>query len=104
YQELLNAFINNQSVGDLLKILHKQTNKNIVLEYKGEYRFFPSLTRTKRKEIINRIHDSNYYTYPLYLMSKKVGAIYLLHDFTDLNAFEELAIKRFSEVINQFFF
>lgn len=105
HQSLNQILTTNGTIGDLLKVLHQETGKEIVLQYYDQYRFFPS---PSKKEQLRRIKEINsntksYYAHPVYVLNEQIGKIIFVEPLQSLTRFDELALKRCSEIMNQYF-
>lgn len=106
YNVLNRKLLSDGNIGDFLKVLHKKTKKQIILQYEGQYRFFPSPTKKKQLYWIKTFHhkqNHNFYEQPIYLFQNKIATLYLIDDDCNLTQFDELALKRCSEILGQYF-
>lgn len=108
YKELNEALLSNQPIGEFLKILHKNTKRQVALAHQnGEYRFFPALSRKKQLHWMKQIEDeeerSLFYSHPVYFLREEIARIYLLDTKKNSSLFDELSAKRCSEFLSQYY-
>lgn len=106
YNQLNNELISNGSIGNFLKILHKETTKQIALKYEKQYSFFPSPPKNKRYQWI-KIFETNkseaYYTESINLLGNPIAYLYFVESKSKITQFDQLALKRCGEILHQFF-
>ena len=105
HQSLNKILTSNGLIGDLLKILHQETQKEVALQYYDQYRFFPSPAKKeqlKRIKLMNSNTES-YYAHPIYVLNEQIGKIIYIEPLQSVTRFDELALKRCSEIMNQYF-
>lgn len=105
YNYLNKELISNGNIGDFLRILHKETSKQISLKYEDRYRFFPSPPKNKQQQLIRNINErkNNYYEQSIELFGNKIATLYLLDNKSNMTQFENLALKRCGEILGQYF-
>src|SRR5699024_4433993 len=105
HQRLMRTLTNGGSIGDLLKVLHQETNRKIALNYADQYRFFPSPSAKREQQWVKQIEEQSqteFFAHPIYLLNDKIGSLLFLESLVNLSKFDELALKRCSEIIEQF--
>lgn len=106
HKQLNNKLISNRNIGDFLKVLHKETEKQIALKYDDQYRFFPSPSKKKQYKWINYLEKNNkqsYYSQPISLLDQHIAHLYLIEEKNKVTQFDKLALKRGGEILNQYF-
>lgn len=106
YNELNEELVSNGNAGDLLRILHKRTDKQVALHYDNQYRFFPSLSKKQQYQWINILEkqeDQTYFKQPIELFNHKIATLYMIEPTTNISQFDELAMKRCGEILGQYF-
>lgn len=108
YKELNEALLSNQPIGEFLKILHKNTKKQVALVHQnGDYRFFPALSQEKQQNWMQQIEDekepSQFYSHPVYFLHEEIARLYILDMKENTSRFDELATKRCSEFLGQYY-
>ncbi|MEI3604327.1 PucR family transcriptional regulator [Pseudogracilibacillus sp. SE30717A] len=106
YNELNMELLSNGNVGDFLRILHKKTEKQIALNYDNQYRFFPSLSKKQQYRWINILEaneNNTYFEQPIKLFSNKIASLYMIESNYKITQYDELAMKRCSEILGQYF-
>ena len=106
HNQLNKELLANGNVGDFLRILHKETEKQIALKYEEQYRFFPSPPTRKQYQWIEELEvsESNQYVkYPIYLFGKEIATLFYIEDKEGLKQFDEMALKRSGDILGQYF-
>lgn len=106
HNQLNKELLSNGNAGDFLRILHKETEKQVALKYESQYRFFPSPPKKQQHQWINELELSNtekYMEQPIHLFGSQVATIYFLEEKRRINQFDEMALKRSSDILGQFF-
>lgn len=104
HQKLQEALTSNSTVGDFLKIIHQETKKQIVFHYQDQYRFFPSPTKKLQMGWIHALkNEDDFYHQHVMLLNEPIGTLYYLEDKQTINQFEQLALKRLSDILTQYF-
>lgn len=101
------TLLSNGSISEFLKILYQHTNKPVALAYDEHFRFFPSPSKRKQQQWIKHIRhqatDKHYCTYPILFLDQEIARLYLLTKKDHVSTIDDLAAKRCSETLNQFF-
>lgn len=105
HQRLHYALTTDGTIGDFLRILHQETGHQIVLRHQDEYRFFPSPAQKRQKQWEEELvtDETVYDKEPVYLLQDPIGSLLFLEPIKSISRFDKLALKRCSEVINQYF-
>lgn len=106
YKKLNKTLLDNGNIRDFLRILHKESQKQIGLKYNGNYHFFPAPSNKKQKQwIIDLESDGQkkYYHTTFELFGNKISSLYFLEEKSNLNQFDKMALKRCNDIISQFF-
>src|SRR5690625_2050629 len=103
-KELNNELLSNGNIGDFLRVLHKVTEGQVALKYDDQYRFFPSPPKRKQHHWITKLEQNhNYAEQSINLFGSSIASLYLIRPQNNITQFEELALKRCSEILGQFF-
>ncbi|TXL66802.1 hypothetical protein FHP05_05370 [Cerasibacillus terrae] len=102
------TLIHNGSIGDLLKILHQATKKQIALVHDQEqYRFFPTPPKRKQQKWMKQLErdgfPSHYPAYPIQFLNKTIAYLYILEKQESISLFDDLSANRCSEFLNSYF-
>jgi len=106
HKQLHRKLLENDSAGDLLRILHKDLNKQLVLQYNDEYRLFPSPSNKQQKHIIEAIETNKKRTFlkePIELFYKTIAHLILFKRKENITQYEYLALTRNREMLTQYF-
>lgn len=105
HQRLHHTLTTNGTIGDFLRILHQETNHQIVLRHQDEYRFFPSPTKKRQKEWKEELiaSDPACDQQQIYLLQDPIGSLLFWEPAENISRFDKLALKRCSEMVNQYF-
>ncbi len=104
HQKLNHSLTTDGAIGDFLRLLHQETNKTIALEYDDQFRFFPSPPKSRQEKLVEAMkHKADFYAHPIYLLNEQIGTLAFLEPMGAISRFDELALKRCSEIINQYF-
>ncbi|WP_029266403.1 PucR family transcriptional regulator [Virgibacillus alimentarius] len=99
--------VSNGPIEAFLKKLHLTTKKQVVLVHDtGEYWFFPSPTSSVKQKIKTELKtNKNHMDYDftsIYFLNEQIAQLYTIED-TNISLFNQLAIKRCSEFLAQYF-
>lgn len=104
HQKLQEALTSNSTIGDFLKIIHRETNKQIAFLYKDQFRFFPSPTKKLQEEWMNALQNvDEFYYQEVTLLNEPIGTIFYVEDKHTINQYEQLALKRLADILTQYF-
>lgn len=106
HNKLNSTLTTNGTAGDFLKILHQETNKQVILFYDDQYRFFPAPAKKEQERLIASISKGDrdvYHSYSIHLLNKKIAALYLLENKQTVTQFDELSLKRCGDILAQYF-
>lgn len=106
YNQLNRELISNGSIGDFLRILHKETERTVVLQYDEQFRVFPTPPTKQLHQILDMLktnEQSECQKYDIHLFETKVAILYILRNQSDFTQFDELALKRCGEILGQYF-
>lgn len=106
HNQLNKELLSNGSAGDFLRILHKETEKQIALKYEGQYRFFPSPPTKKQYQWMEELEvpeNNQYVEYPIYLFGNEIASLYYIEEKESIKQFDEMALKRSGDILGQYF-
>ncbi|MBO1002161.1 PucR family transcriptional regulator [Pseudogracilibacillus auburnensis] len=106
YNQLNKELISNGSAGDFLRVLHKETEKQVALKFEEQYRFFPSPSTKQQHKLKNELEknkNEQYHEQPIYLFGSKIASLYFVENKNMVTQFDELALKRCGEILGQYF-
>ena len=105
HKKLNEKLTSNGSAGDFLRILHKETNKKVALSYDNQFRFFPSPPKREQYEWIKTLDqtDHKFINQPIKLLEENIGFLYYIEDPKKITTYDELALNRCKEILEQFF-
>jgi len=105
-QKLYNKLLNNGNIGDLLRILHKDTNKQLILRYNNQYRFFPSPPTEQQHKIIKEVESNDKQSYTkkeIKLFDKSIATLILFENKTNTTHYDQMALNKGGDILTQFF-
>lgn len=101
------TLLSNGSISEFLKLLYRHTNKQVALAHDGKFRFFPSLSKRKQRQWMQYMTKQNTdiddCSYPIYLLEREIARLYILEKKEHISVIEDLAAKRCSEILSQYF-
>jgi len=105
HKQLNEKLTSNGTVGDFLRIIHKETNKKVALAYEDQFRFFPSPAKREQYKWIKTLNqkDHQFVERPIKLLGENVGHLYYIDNHKKISTFDELALNRCKEILEQFF-
>lgn len=103
HQKMQQALTTHGTVGDILRILHQDTNRQIALVYDEQFRFFPSPAKKQQQRWIETIQQNDFPFEPVSILNEQLGQLFFMENKQTITQFDKLALKRCSEMLAQYF-
>lgn len=103
YDKLKRVLLANEGIGSFLKVLYQNVQKQIILEYNDQIRFFPSPSHKEKIRIEQHIHnqENKYHFQDVYFLNQEIARLYIVD--TEVSELDVLSLKRCSEFLEQYF-